>query len=481
MKGERMFDLLTDIDTDIIEEAAHFVPSKDAAPFMWKRWATAAACLAVILGALSFYAEAREYNAAVSFFREYELSSDGLTRGEQKRVYRDISTGRFSYDKTAQVIENSVGGYELFQEAPTSEDLDNLWNYRNSIRSFPRPNPNPDGASYSYEYFERYDSTLGIHVYDRTVFTKLMAGETQWSVEVRNMHIEGIVETGDAVIVYGKTPARLNAPGYGRVVMIGSDGTILWGKQMSNGFGDEYVGAVVCDDDKITVFSRGDLKYLCVTQLDKSGNTTAFTKNEVGNYGIGAAAKLGDSYIVKLWIHDQQNLLMRVNADGSLSDTFTYSSENAKTYISDMLEHNGSVYLSAYSVPKLGGGEGEAGRRSDIAPVLDQIDESQNYSISNEELTTLVRDNFTAVLLVLSAETGVPQTFFEVEGSLGAGLSTDQSGQLIWNVERITDTFFSMATSSFTIGGASTVYRYSFGGDGTIRQEKTGEVVSFRR
>ena len=73
----------------------------------------------------------------MTFFKEYDLSTDGLSRGEIKKVYRDIKTQAFAYSKTAEVIEKSisqstVGGYDIFQDDPTSEDLENLWNYKNN-------------------------------------------------------------------------------------------------------------------------------------------------------------------------------------------------------------------------------------------------------------------------------------------------------------------------------------------------------------
>ena len=36
------------------------------------------------------------------FFNEYGLSTEGLTRGEIKEVYRDITARTFSYSKTAR-------------------------------------------------------------------------------------------------------------------------------------------------------------------------------------------------------------------------------------------------------------------------------------------------------------------------------------------------------------------------------------------
>lgn len=83
--------------------------------------------LSVCFGSFAVVAEAKEYKAAVQFFNDYGMSTEGLTRGEIKEVYRDITTKSFTYSKTAEVIRNSIssdniGGYEIVQDNPTPEE-----------------------------------------------------------------------------------------------------------------------------------------------------------------------------------------------------------------------------------------------------------------------------------------------------------------------------------------------------------------------
>ena len=97
--------------------------------------------LSACLGAFAIAAEAKEYETAVQFFQYYDMSTEGLTRGEIKAVYRDITTKSFSYSKTAEVIQSSispdtVGGYEIPQEDPTPEDVEALWNQKNFTGQF---------------------------------------------------------------------------------------------------------------------------------------------------------------------------------------------------------------------------------------------------------------------------------------------------------------------------------------------------------
>ena len=70
----------------------------------------AAAILAAGAGAGIFAvrAEAMEYRAAVRFFSENGLSSEGLTRGEIKEIYRDITADTFGEEKTAALLRESL-------------------------------------------------------------------------------------------------------------------------------------------------------------------------------------------------------------------------------------------------------------------------------------------------------------------------------------------------------------------------------------
>ncbi|HBN82804.1 MAG TPA: hypothetical protein DDZ89_03070 [Clostridiales bacterium] len=443
--------------------------------------------LVLSVSAYTIAAQVREYNEAVIFFSEYDLPIGGLTRGEIRKVYRDIRTMTFNYDKTAQVIESAVGGYEIFQENPTAEDLKNLWNYKNGMLFVQERTNSP--VSYKYYTVEKLNERLGFDVHDKSVFEKYEKNELVWQVEFRNFWIEDYVMNRDRIIVYGRLPTYSSAQkSYAWIACIDSDGTVLWETMLYNGFKSEYIGAVVPTDEKIAVFSRGDLRYLCLNELDPDGEVINFHKTDVGNYGIWNAAKLGGDYIVQLgsYMTGEYAKIIKVNSEGVIIDSFLYDSDDNYYYVRDMIEYNEHVYLSAYSVPAPDKGEKDAdknaGGRHDIAPILRYIFDNNRMDISKEELTKLVRDQFTAVLLVCDPISGTPKEFYSVKGSLGSKLTINDSQELSWDVESITETFFSPMTSSFTIGGASYVYRYVFDKNGTLlSQEKTGEVVNFRR
>jgi hypothetical protein len=506
MKKHEIADVLKQLDTiplpdkqKILSACSQPTASGEAVPstvyrrkLRFKPLIAVCAALVLLISGTTYTiaAEVKEYNEAVIFFKEYDLSTDGLSRGDIKKVYRDIKTRSFTYSKTAEVIEksisqSSVGGYEIFQDDPTPEDLENLWNYKNINGRYWVQNVVKDKNNVSYKYYsEEKHENLGFDVHEKSVFEKYVDNHLVWSVEFSDFRIENYAVLDGKIIVYGQSPIYSSLQyRYAYIALIDHDGTILWETKLENGFKNEYIGAILPADERIVVFSRGDYKYLCLSEYDLNGNALSFHKTEVGNYGIWNAAKLGDDYIVQLGSYTtDQSRIVKVSRDGVIMDSFAYGSDDSYYYITDMIEYNGCMYLSAYSVPVLENEENNAGGRYDIAAVLNYIFDNQMLNISNEELTKLVRDNFTAVLLVCNPASGIPQEFYSVKGSLGGKLALSDSDKLSWDVESITNTFFSPGTSAFTIGGASYVYRYTFDENGTIlSQEKTGEIAQFLR
>lgn len=456
----------------------------------WRTIASLAACFILLISIGFVTVEAKEYSDAIKFFNEYGLSTDGLSRSEIKAVYRDITTKSFTYSKTAEVIANSlsadqIGGYEILQDNPTPEDIENLWNYKNYNGGFMLPSQQ-GGVHYEYRSEYKEDAQLGFEVHDKSFIEKYDGENLLWSVPISEFWINGFSTVSDGVIVYGETPSWSSSQySYAWMAKINSNGNLLWKHMLNNGFEDEYIAEILENaDGSYAVISRGDFKYFCLSQYSADGKEIYFEKTEVGNYGIWNAARLGDGYIVQLGSHmtNEYSKIVKVDREGNITESFSYGGEDAYYYITDMIEYNGNIYLSAYSVPKLADQDQSAGSRYEIAAVLNYLFDNGIWEISSEELTPMVRDNYTAMLLVCDPNAGTPQEFYSVKGSLGGELSLSEAGMLLWDVESITTTFFSPATSSFTIGGTSYVFRYTFDSTGRlVSQEKTGEVVNYRR
>lgn len=446
----------------------------------WVR-AAIAACLVLALGLGGFAAaaEAKEYSEAVEFFAENGLSTEGLSRADVKAVFRDITTESFTNDKTAQVLERSVPGWEISQKEPTPEELAAAWD-RNVWRNAAL------GAGIRYRTDCRYapNEALGRDVFDRSFLECYRDGALLWTAEFSSFYVEDSTHTSAGTAVWGYRPSALLSGGEAAcpwLARVDEGGAILWQRRLVHGFSDEYIAAVLDNGDGTwAVLSRGDLRFLCLSQYDMDGNELSFHLAEVGNAGIWSAARLGDGYLVQLGhrMDGQTARVVKLDREGNVIDDLTYAGEDCDYTITGMIEFGDRAYLSAYAVPK----QTDEGGRHEIANILDYLFDNGIMEIPSEELTPVVRDNYTAVLLVCGPEGGAPETFYSVKGSLGGKLAVNGAGELEWDVESVTSTFFSPATSSFTIGGTCQVFRYTFDAAGTLaRQEDTGETTPYRR
>lgn len=481
MNENDLFRAFDAVDDDILTRSEAPVPRRKAARV--RKWGALAACaaLVMVLGGLAV-AEAKEYHAAVEFFEDYGLSTAGLSRADVKAVYRDIITQRFSYGKTAEVLERAVPGLEITQRQPAPEELEALWNLNVWYEAQPGA-----GISYRWDYLDREDEALGFDVFDRSVLECYWDGGLLWTAEFSDFVVEDGAYTSAGTAVWGyayRWSSEQPSPGW--LARVDEDGNILWQRRLEHGFKVEDVARVLDNGDGTwAVISRGDYGQLCLSQYDIDGNELSFREIEMGRVAVRNAARLGDGYLVQLqdisiWdmpARDAEHVV-KLDREGNLIDDFTYEGRDCDYHLTDMIEFGNRVYLSAYAVPKQTGGGG----RYEIANILDYVFEKKNWEISGEELTPLVRDNYTAVLLLCDPEGGAPRTFYSVKGSLGGALRVNGAGELIWDVESVADTFFSPATSSFTIGGTCQVFRYAFDTAGNLlRQEDTGETVPYRR
>lgn len=460
----------------------------------WKKWVTLAiSCFVffVLIGGSVFAisVEAKEYKNAVQFFNDYELSVENLSRSDIKAIYRDITTKSFSYSKTGEVISKTfmknVSGYQIPQDKPTPEEIANLWNYLKKI--YDQMNNNSEKTGIYYQYNSTYNDEVdinGVPTYDKSIFEKYCDQKLLWELEFNNYFIDDYIIINDLIIIYGHNPVRNTSQiQFSWIVAVDNNGNILWQKERHNGFGRESIRAVIDNgDNTMAIISRGEFSYLCITQMDFNGNVLKFNKKEVGNYGISNATNFEDGYLIQLTsIYPIiESKIIWIDKEANIEESFAYESIDSIYFIIDMIEYNNKIYLSAYSVPKTS--ESSFGSRNEIAEILSYIYDNQLDQITSEELTPIIRENYTALLLVCDSKSGNPDEFYSVAGSLGAKLSYSESGQLLWDVESITSTYYSPATSSFTIGGVSKVYQYSFDNDGMlIWQKDTGKIVQFRR
>lgn len=483
MNREQASRIIGQIGDKHIEEAGRFALARGSAPAKPRRllrWGAAAACLVLILAlgstVLAYRAEARAYREAIAFFAENGLSAEGLSRTEVKAVYRDISTRKLTCSRTAEVIRQLVPGWEIRQSVPGPEELSALREQREETEARPTA-----GITYRKDYrYARHEQA--VDTLEASILECLRDGEVLWTAEFTHFYLDGCAGFPEGTVVWGWNETFSSGDTvWAWIACVDGEGNILWERPLSHGFRHENIAAVLRSEDGAwAVVSRGDMKYLCLSCLDPEGQELSFCKTEVGNYGIWNAARLGEGYIIQLGSSNtgEYARLVRMDREGGLIGDYSYAGEDCVYHITDMAEFRGRVYLSAYAVPI----QHDEGGRDEIGNILDYIIRQKNWAVTEEELTPLVRDNYTAVLLLCDPEGGVPETFYSVPGSLGGELNVQDPDRLEWSVESVASAYFSPATSSFSIGGACRVFRYAFDGAGSLTgQTDTCETVPYYR
>ena len=481
MKGNDFLDKMELISPEYIEAADVTAPANRLG---WlKKCGIVAACLVLLvgigLGTHICVTDIREYNTAVQFFNEYKLSTEGLTRKEIKNVYRDIITKSFSDPKTAEVIIHSLSndgieGNKIFQEDPTPEDIEKLWNDKNMWY----PTIEQSGVYYKC-YSDSVDNDWYCCYVEKYDGNKLLWRTSFPSYRSFKDRIRGSKIVSDGVIVYGRD----------WISKFSEDGRILWLRALIDRGGDQFIKAVLENaDGSYAVFSEMYDYYLCFSQYAKDGER--LHSNEPVLVGtIESAVCFGDGYLVQAHIHEKNEQgywtqghdeIIKVDQKGNVAESFAYKQEGICYHITDMIEFGGKIYLSAYAVPTVDAQEPLA--YMEIASILKYLRDNRIVIISSEEFTPIVRENYTAMLLVCDPDIGTPQAFYSVKGSLGGKFSLSDSGDLVWDVESITTAKYSPATSSHTIAGTCYVFRYTFDRAGAlVNQEKTDEITEYRR
>ena len=501
---QKLFDAAAKLpETTLVFEDIEHTPKLSKTRKLPRVFWTVAACLSLVvcisLGAFTIAAEAKEYQDALAFFAEYGLSTEGLTREEIKAIYRDITEEIYGNPKTLEVISgrdisnilgyisdlDQIGGYEILQDAPTTEQMGRAEEaFRNGTWT---ASPAP-GIHYDYSIIERTAADQNAHSYVEMYDGHLL----KWKVLIDgDFRIERIFPLADGVLVCGEDSEKnvwvgdyfTNSYHFPAIIKLSTTGQIVFRKSCTDlNMPSDIHQAISNADGSMTLFSFyrktfDGLSSISVEKISADGKVIATGGFSI-NGTVGTACPLGDGYAVQVLSNSKYDFPEVVLLDEKLAAVkrFTYGTSREHYYITDMLAVNNKLYLSVYTTPK----KEVAGIRNEIGGILDHLAENNISSISGEDLTPIVRDNYTAMLLVCDTETGTPEVFYSIDGSLGGKLSCSAQGVLYWNVESITSTFYSPATSSFTIGGTCDVYRYAFIGT-KIVQEKTGEITIYRR
>ncbi len=325
-------------------------------------------------------------------------------------------------------------------------------------------------------------------------------GEAHWLLQRRNetgtlltARIDGYsvwryLVVSDGVITYGTEDYPLNTeitPETRRkahLTKFTRDLELLWTLTLENGQLNEEVCVVLEEKDgSYAVISRGILDTFCLSHVSKDGIQLDSFPTRTGNFGFWGGAVASDGYRIQFGNQIKHRFAEIAWADrsGNLTAFREYTRSGSTFFLKDMAVLGGELYCSGYCTPRKE--TPSDSRDAETGYVLDEIFSRDNWDISNEELTPMVRENYDAFLLVCDEKTGEPRRFYSVPGAQGRELIPTEDGELRWYVEAIADTYFSPSTSSFTIGGISIVYTAEITASGKLGGlARTEEVRAFR-
>lgn len=431
----------------------------------------------------TIHVEAKEYQQAVAFFQNYQLKTDGLTKAEMKKVYRDVTTNTFQYEKTGEVILESiqthVSGYEISTEQITSGYLKSVWAYWNQIHETNQNNQK--GIHYEINGEYKKQANGEIHM-DQCVFTKWIDGEELWHIQLKQFYVTNYQVYPDQIILYGDNvlfkSSTEKTDSY--VAALNHTGELLWEKQFAET--TNIYAVFYHTNDTYVVMSEANYQsnVLNYTKLDVKGNTIlAKTHSFDEGVRIRKIVRLEHDFLVYLQFQNGDYQLIKISDDGEKMSGYHYEYGDHCYFFTDVLEYHDQLYLSGYVIPKP---QNDIYNRGEIADIIDFIHEQNNDSISDEALTALLQQHYQAVLLICDNETGELHTFYTQNGALGGMLSCNELGYLIWDVETIEIATYSPTTSSFTIGGMNKKVKYVFAEDGNcMGKNHTDERIIFRR
>ena len=466
----------------------------------FRRILAAAACIALLIsagaGVYAYAAAKREYKNALTFFYEQNLSTEGLTKNEIKEVYRDFYSHSFSSDLTTDVLLNSrsdvVRGFEITgdnTEWDTTLPETSLSDYKTPVY---------------YEYENLYTPIEGTYnpktqaykeSFDKSVFTKYRNGEKVWEVTFTDINVNGFYGDPESetepVLIYGIQQNHSFEDKIAMLILLDADGNVLWKTLQNNSTSfDTIYDALRNPDGSYTTFGRctvgdevGD--HICVNKYSKDG-TPIFAKIlDIKDRTIEHVALTESGYLISLssYVVVDFSHVLKLDFDGNLVGDFSYESEECDFYISDFCESNGTVYISGYSTPKAPD-KIRAYFQRDIFELKQEL--ADGVVRSDEELLSMFRNNFTAVLLVCEPDSGAPKEFYSVAGSLGDEVYVT-GNSVCWFTKDIIDSSYS-ADVQFGEYGVTTTnpksailcrfYANTFNPDGTFKEQKKLDLMT---
>ena len=378
-----------------------------------------AAALLIVGGTTVSASEAIQYGRAVDFFEEYDISRNGLTRSQVKKIYRDITTQSFTYEKTEQALASGLEGYEIQSEPLDPDELSRLWMAVYGMKR--RAAATLSDAEYYYSHVMSEDESNPFY-YD--LLSKRVNGTVLWKKRFDNFYTEAICAFGDRILVAGNmiSDGIINSDSAVTVCLINSDSSVAWQCEYNSDRDKTAVEYILREDDGFVMFavSRDDLWIVKIGMDGKIISQEHIGCNSADMSIIGVT-RVGGGY---LFLTESGMCSIK---NGKISDTVHYTVDGAHYAINGMIEYNGVVYLSGTVLR--GYDPSNSGLRENYLKAYGK------YGQTDENCLEFFKKNTASVLLVCDPRSGEALKFYTLPESAGSCLEIKE-GRLVWTVNR---------------------------------------------
>ncbi len=341
----------------------------------------------------------------------------------------------------------------------------------------------PKQPSFSYRFENMYNESEDGYIESNSYESHLIKqsyGEPIWDVVLDFAEIHGSHTYGDLVLFYGiDTKSKNTTP---LIVLLNSEGELLWRKEFFNGYKGEYITHAKISSDEIIVLTRCDDNFTLLTSFDLLSNITG-TGEYSFDTGIKNIYRIPDGYLLLMSSNNYSDeYFTLIDNNKVIKGDIYIPYEDVKYFFSDVTEYNGYLYLSANAVPLLADGENTAGGRYEIAGILNKIFDDYDFQIPDEDMTKLTREHFTATLIQYDLSTGETKVVNSIPESMAWEFKHPviPDAMLAWGVGDIVNARFSPATSAYSMVIETTSKNIYF--DSTtqlVYTEETGETVYY--